>query len=61
MKRKGFDDCVSDAICFMVTEQKYDLGRLRKLDVASFMVLLDYLEEQGKKLKKGKKNGRRKN
>ena len=52
-KQVGFDESIAEAICFMVTEKSYDLKRLRELDIASFMVLLEYLEEQGKKTSKG--------
>ena len=51
-----------DAICFIVLEKSYPLHYLRKLDVASFLILLEFVEKQAQqqqkalaKAKKGKK------
>jgi len=45
-------ESLSDAIAFVVLEKSYDLKRLRKLDVASFMVLLQFVEKQAQVQKK---------
>lgn len=65
--RKGnktdVENNLSDAICFIVLEKGYDLGRLMKLDCASFIVLLQFLEKQAedqkKEMDKVKKKGKR--
>jgi hypothetical protein len=51
-KNDGIEKNLSDAICFLVTEKSQDLLSLRELDVAAFMVLLDYIMEQQEKEKK---------
>ena len=52
---KSLEDSLAEAICFIVLEKGYDLGRLRKLDFPSFMVLLQFLEKQAREQAKQNK------
>lgn len=55
---KIFRQSLADAMCFIVTNTSVSLAELRELDVASFMVLLNYinrqLEAQNKAMRLGK-------
>ena len=55
-------EAYADAMCYIVLEKSFPLNLLLELDVSSFMVLLEFLEEQAKRqereAKKAKK-GRR--
>lgn len=54
-KKTGFDDTLSEVLCYLVVEKGLDLKSIRVLEIDAFMVLLDFLERQQKELKKTKK------
>ena len=56
--RNVFEESMANAICFVVLEKSIPLHFVREMDVASFMVLLDFIEEQNKEMEKKMKKSK---